>query len=90
MDSLSYDVFFEKIAANPLSPILNFFKKKAIPAAANAAAKQPTTIGKIMGVALPVTFMGMEGMNALSKNRQAAGSGPAINLPQTMNPWRTF
>lgn len=84
MNKLSYDVFFEKIALNPIKPIVDFFKTKA----PKAIAKKPTTAGKVMGIALPATFMTMEGVGAV--NRRNVNFQPARSLPQTMNPWQTF
>lgn len=101
MSDISYGVFFEKISAwpNPIdfgnilkrSMRFSILSKRAVPALEQAIVKKPSTLGKVMGVGMPVVFMGSEGMNTLDKNRRvASNTGTAKNLPQTMNPWQTF
>lgn len=87
MNTNAYNIFFEKVAGSPISYISNFFRKTA--PIAGQAVKKPSSISKIMGIALPISFMGMEGMGAV-KNLNSNIGRSAKSMPQTMNPWQTF
>jgi hypothetical protein len=93
MNKLAYDVFFEKIAG-PLDilKVLEPHFKELAGAGANIVKPHTTSaMGHVMNIALPVGFMGMEGVGAIKNVKKGVhGLPPAMSLPQTANPYTRF
>ena len=94
MNKLAYDVFFEKVSGvesilRQAAPFVSEFLgqgAKIVPKAAKKGA-----LGKVLGVAFPVGFMGMEGIGKAKEVRQGIYNLPrAKSMPQIMNPFQTF